>query len=488
MSDKDLVHNFGMELLRLSALKSAAYFEDVVSQWGLFDGFRKLNRKLCGNTLPFYTLDKDYYDDEINLLDIQFLVWSTMQEQFNEMEKDFVINPENPGIEIISRLILYVLEEEYETAPENETIYHCLQTAEFDDFFEFRRLLHWLYYNSYLSTNYPNRHLAELKKELSKKRIKDLPMPYDQLVYLTECNRIFTNTCTPLAVNAIDWLKEITRNTHTVKKIESIDFRPYSMYKIMENDDEIIHLLPFGENQPMLQLARNSLADSDRRSAKIFDSGKECLQSALVFFDGLWQVNGMLAYAEMDETVLASENKKNENRNRRETNQKYNYEELMKQTNGEPLVFFKDFSEWKKFWLQTFPKTSNSDEMLKGTPIIHKKNLTLFVSKKEAASILTDVAPLIKMPGNKLYNKTDAERFGIALLSGAYPVSLEMFEYLINNKLIPDVSIHSEKGAAYGNKLIQDNLWFVLRFFQPKLFARNFFEVLPDYDKLDAEK
>jgi hypothetical protein len=78
---------------------------------------------------------------------------------------------------------------------------------------------------------------------------------------------------------------------------------------------------------------------------------------------------------------------------------------------------------------------------------------------------------LIKDKNNPLYNKQDAADHAISILCGAYVCPRVFLEYLITNNLIPDARINSLKGHIYGQKLVQENLDFIVRFFQPKLFG-----------------
>jgi hypothetical protein len=291
-NDKLMAKDFGEDLFRQLALKSAAYFEDVVSQWGLFNGFRKLHLQMFGKKLPFYTLDEKYFDDEINLEDIQFLVWTTMQEHFNNNEDHRFLNPENPGMAFVSEIIFDILVDEYETAPENKRIRELLHEWEYNSFFSFRELLKWLCYNSYLSTNHAQNTLNDMKIAARNNQKKNSALTADKLIYLIESNAIFNYVCTPLSIKAIEWFRAISENKNILKKIENFDCRPFQTYKIMGGDKDIINLLPFGENKTMLQLSRESLNIFDKNSTREFQTGKEAIRVALAFFDGLWQVNG----------------------------------------------------------------------------------------------------------------------------------------------------------------------------------------------------
>ncbi|MDR2563775.1 MAG: DUF3843 family protein [Prevotellaceae bacterium] len=472
-STNSLIKDFGVERLKNFSVKAAAYFEDVVSQLGLFDGFRKINQKLYGKILPFYTFDQDYYEDDVNLQDIQFLVWTAMQEKFNEKDADFFINPENIGIELISDIIMDVLEEEYETAPENEILRNYLHEFEFSNIFELRQLLHWLYYNSYLSTNYPNRSFSETKNEIDKNQAKRLGMNLEDLFYLLENSKIFFDVCTPSAINVVEWLKKITRNAGLLNRLKEIDYRGHCAYRVLETNDKTIKISPFDESKSILQVARNSMSILDKNLAQ-FEPGKMSIKCSLVFFDGLWHINGAAFFVVINKELLDKESEKIEEKKHYKTTMEYNYTTFMKATNNKQLMFFKNFDEWKIFWLQVFPDTDRNDPMLNDVSIVNEKDFVMFISENDGTYTLPEIAAMIKMQENKYYDKVFAEDHGLAILTGAYPVSLIFIEYLINNNLIPDAGINSLRGKEHGNKLIQNNMHFIVRFFQPDLYNVQF--------------
>ena len=52
----------------------AQYVEDFASEIGLWKAFIEMNEELYDYALPFYDLS-DYYKEDLNQVDIQFLLW-----------------------------------------------------------------------------------------------------------------------------------------------------------------------------------------------------------------------------------------------------------------------------------------------------------------------------------------------------------------------------------------------------------------------------
>ena len=91
---------------RYFSLCLTAWFEDVISQVGIWTTFTAACKKRYGNWLPFYPLDENYYPDEINVEDIRFLLWHHIQ--FSSRDEGRIINPENPVIELFANVFITI--------------------------------------------------------------------------------------------------------------------------------------------------------------------------------------------------------------------------------------------------------------------------------------------------------------------------------------------------------------------------------------------
>lgn len=96
-----------------------AYFEDIISQTGIFQAFTRIHGKRFGKPLPFYTLDEDYTPGEINIEEVQFLVWHYHM-QLNNL--DIPYSPTLDTFAAIASDVMEIFETEYESAPENEKL------------------------------------------------------------------------------------------------------------------------------------------------------------------------------------------------------------------------------------------------------------------------------------------------------------------------------------------------------------------------------
>ena len=62
------------EEMKRMAIKLTLYFEDIVSEIGLWRSFVHLHQSLYGKPLPFYYTGMGYTEDEPNIYDIQYLL------------------------------------------------------------------------------------------------------------------------------------------------------------------------------------------------------------------------------------------------------------------------------------------------------------------------------------------------------------------------------------------------------------------------------
>jgi hypothetical protein len=461
-SNKLIASNFSECLWDIS-LKSAAYFEDVISGLGLFAGLRKMHEQMFGKKLPFLTLSRDYLDDEINIEDLQFLIWTIKQEASNEMDNITFFNAENPVIMMVALMIMDILEKEYETAPENEKLHYLLHKHSYNDFFEFRPLLDWLHYDSYLSMNYPNKAIENTRLEL-KKHPDNLPISKKHFMYSWKCNLIFSAVCTPLAVKAVDWWKAITVNKEILNILNAMEYRPHSYYKIKKFEDAVIKVSPILDDSETLVLDCNSF------QSKGEEKEKNAVYVALVKFKDLWQVNGFSSFANNADEILKKEKEAEKEKDKEGI--LFTYKKIMEHTENKPLVFFKTFGEWFDFWTTVFPDLPNSDDIYKTSPLKDDENLAMFVHQTIGTTIVPNIAQILKAPDNKLYDDEATENHGMSLLCGKIPIALDFLEYVIENNLLPDIKLNSLRGEEHGRQLVQNNLWFIVRFFQPELFNR----------------
>lgn len=150
MVKTELVNSFEEEETKQICIRMAAYFEDVISGTGMWRTFVNKYKSMFGKYLPFYTTDDYYYDDEVNIEDIRFLLWHYTQ-QYHGFRKGTFVSPDNPANKSTGLLIYNLFSKEWTTAPENPRMASLFsKETRYDKQEDYEKLLVWFHYDSYL--------------------------------------------------------------------------------------------------------------------------------------------------------------------------------------------------------------------------------------------------------------------------------------------------------------------------------------------------
>ena len=122
LQDSPLLADFTAEDYKDLALLFAVYLEDSISENGGWCRFRNRMKELYGKPLPFYTVQgDDYLEDEINLADIQFVIWSFMAIPQERIGDDYILfDPFDKQLLELAKQVYNWLDEVFEDAPVTE--------------------------------------------------------------------------------------------------------------------------------------------------------------------------------------------------------------------------------------------------------------------------------------------------------------------------------------------------------------------------------
>jgi hypothetical protein len=458
-TDDIAMSNGSTQTIRRLALVVAGYFEDVISSFGLFDGFRKMHRALYGKPLPFLDLGDDYLEDEINSEDVHFLIWTVYQEDRIDLlgrKKDpeiSILNIDNPVFTHLSQKIYYILSDEYETAPENEKLYDVIHGfKEQDSFLMFRMLINWLHYNSYLSMRYPLLNFENQQQSFHKENIMH---DKEALIYSTKQTLGFDSVCTPLAVKAYDWLGHITTSPFLQRICEQVEYRYLESFRILQIDDTTIKVSPVSESDVTLLIDGASLASFDKMKL----NPPSALTATLVYYNGLWNVTGFaIAHEEANPSMGFSRKKEQEHVKLCAEL----YKKAMKVTDNKQIVFLKTYEEYVDIVKRCgFELEDEQDERWR----LSIKNYLCFFHPETTSVTIPDICEYIKSPDNPLYDAEKAAQEGLSLFLTNRCAKKELVEYLIDNNLTPDIALRSMESEERGRQLFQENKGFIARFF-----------------------
>ena len=205
-----LGYSFEKEEVKEISLRLAAYFEDVISGLNIWRSFILEYKKLFDTYLPFYQVSDNYYEDEVNLEDIRFLLWHYTQ-QYHGARKGTFVSPDNQANEDSARKIYDFFCDEWTVAPENEKMQKLFAPeTRYEDETVFNNLIHWFHYNSYLFTD-SNEELTETVKAYWK--MNPMERGNDEVVILHNALAHFSKTAM-LAYTSPKWLSLIMPESH----------------------------------------------------------------------------------------------------------------------------------------------------------------------------------------------------------------------------------------------------------------------------------
>ncbi len=221
-----------------------SYLEDVISETNIWNSFINMHKELYKKKLPFYNTD-DYFDGEINVQDVSFLIWYFL----NTIQEEKFISPYNDFIVNIASRVMEILESEYEYAPENEHIksFYTINENE-NDFYIVRNLIDTILFKTYLFYTDTSKKLAELEDELIENTDED-----DNLLAYLQDNRdsfVHKNHTRLLSMKGKEWAAKILGDKYPVCNDllnMSQRIRGYFLYKGQDEDDIFIEHIASGK-------------------------------------------------------------------------------------------------------------------------------------------------------------------------------------------------------------------------------------------------
>ena len=453
------------ENIRYTSLCLAAWFEDVISQTGIWQAFTAECRKRYGAYLPFYPIKGDYFPDEINLEDIRFLLWHHIQYLCRGIS---AINPENPGIEQTAQEIYGLLAEEYETAPENERmqefLYHSAMGEE--DFFRYREILDWFHYQCYFNIE----NVAQCRDEAE--RLQDdekiTPEMAETLIYATRTSLTFKGRRNLLSLTSPEWLALIG-NAHPEHQLwGKVKARENSCYLLEKEDDEFLYVKDLcSEDEGEFKITKKSLNLSAIRSREV---GKSTLICELIYFGNAWWQCGMLLENKYDQKM--AEYVDDLTKQKEKTNEKAAFHDFIKASGGKSFVFCQSQEEISDFLLNKMDY--NLKEGLDIPRINTENGAMLMANPHTGLHIQFKLCECIKSPDNPNYNKEEAEKNAIMFIVNPDIIPYQLSCILQDEGMLPDAYLNSLQRKEYGQEFIRKNAHFLTDYFHYRCREKDF--------------
>lgn len=212
-------------LMKRIVMNITGYFQDIVSDAGLWRSFIDANRKLYGYSIPFHTIGEEYIDYELNLEDIRFLVWYNiaMLDDGNRQ-----LYPHDIRVLNLADVWFTYLEEVYEESPVPEG-YNLAMGLEFHDPEDQEKIYHlgtWLFLHSYLLTPAFAFTMQEIMSNKALIETKDLSAIQNRIEHAMS-----EDPTGPLALFIPEWLRLLIEGKLTDDKSKSKEEKIHPYYR-----------------------------------------------------------------------------------------------------------------------------------------------------------------------------------------------------------------------------------------------------------------
>lgn len=195
------------EMRKAMVLALVSYYQDIVADAGLWRSFVLMCRKLYGRPVPFYEESEDYVDSELNLIDVQFIIWYSLE---SELGFSGLVSPYDADLLRFARQACKLFDYLYADAPKPEN-FRPLAEVDLNDREQIRdifRISGWLFWNSYFMRPV-SKHVYEPDVAAEEE------LTIDET--LTDADRLqttFRQPTGPLALFVDEWLRMIVENRY----------------------------------------------------------------------------------------------------------------------------------------------------------------------------------------------------------------------------------------------------------------------------------
>lgn len=346
-----------------------SYLEDIISETNIWNSFVKIHQRLYKKQVPFYNLD-EYYEEEINLQDISFLIWYFL----NTVQEEKFISPFNDFIIEIAEKVIEVFDKTWEYALENEYLQSFYQIDENeDDFYVARNLIDTILFKTYLF--YPDTLLKLRKQEFE--IIEDDKDDENIMMFLNENrDRTLHKTHTRLlSLKGKEWSSEILENNHLLYNdflTISPRIRGFFFYKGQDDNNIFIE-----------HIASSKKFDLTKKS---FDRSDTLKEVDTILFMGIaqwkdeWWFSGVFFQQSFNPNLILDE------KNSLESRMVVNFLDHQKEDTTEmlekQLIAFKDFNKGSPI---AFISSDKIEDFIGSYTEYFNNSLNLSVQEKEEA-------------------------------------------------------------------------------------------------------
>ncbi|MDR2138103.1 MAG: DUF3843 family protein [Tannerella sp.] len=461
-----------------------AYFEDVISETGLFRIFTEQHGELYGKALPFYEVTEEYYPDEINLYDIYFLIWHSLSIWRKEDDTGMVDPFFRRGNRMTAIRELYDLyDSEFENAPQNENMRQFLRLSPRASVDEIRKRLDFLTANCYLGFIEHACFVGSLvertekalgKAEANEEGFMEILQRQEMLFYDSRVNYMFNYYFSLLAQRASEQLAHLAGVKHPLYPLlKDISIRKTGSFRFLkETETEFIV-----EHLPSLTRINLSKEYLTLESEQIIPD-RSCITMGIVKWGDVWQQMGsavMFDYSQEKEMDLPGASAFDDPEKKKSVMKEMG-EDFLQAVHGKRIAFLKGAEELCDLYgrfLDIHTRTAKEKkkaeqarlELLAEINCITKKKdefITFFINPETGIEYyFGDIITVIADPDNPFY--IPGKTCELESLFFSSDISVEFINYLIENSL---VTFTASETSGMEVSVMLDNRDFLLRYYK----------------------
>lgn len=427
------------ELKKEIAINVAIYYEDKMSNIGLWNAFVTRHQIMYHRPLPFFDVTDGLVTDDVNIQEVKLLTWLVLSRNINHGFLNPLIIGEN-----VANLIMEVLTED-DDVEVNDGLYEYIYNTDIaNDYFKLKHVLIWLR-RSYL-----------LCSPLAEERIDELNYHFfsilpnkDQGSYYAETIFTMTTEIGPLALKPHLYLADMYYRNHMMKEAGKLTNLSYCL-------QDVFHVTDANSEYAIVKDSKDETYKVKNDHPDMFYTGAYVGTSLVKYGNKDWEINGILYSTEQEEYEMIQKEKK-----QLAVPYANDYPLFMKRTNGKRLAFFKNTKQLKEWLAATMPEID--DDICKQLP---NGSQVAFISPKAGILFAPSIVHAIKCKDNPYYKKCDAQTMqketidAVANITTMHP---ELRLYLLENEMLQDGDISNIAPCDLGNIIFTENIDFIAR-------------------------
>lgn len=441
-------------VFRETAMAIAAYLEDFVSDLGVWRAMRGLYRERFGTWLPFFDCSHDdYAEDDVNIEDIQYLVWQAMMRCGQQENRMF--SPLSQYVTEASKVAYDTMLECIDCAPPATRVSTLMrQILQKDDYYAVRSLALWLSVDNKL-TSVSNARIA-LAKRTERTCGEVDHISEEQVYYLYEAMESWKKALGMTGCPASELLASIVRSSgfaNVADKLDVLKQTDRQAFKIVSHDQKNV---TFEDVQ-----GREYIVDRDSIGQELELDGMKTCVTQLVKYGDNWMQNGVgtftkdepwssgevIIHGVPDNVVQALRAK-------------------VKKARGRRVFYYKSMEEMMDSLNVSIPFRAFTDDEIEEI----EEGLVVLVSDTDDPLFVSNNADIFKDKDNPYYGTTDDDEEYLTACSlgfiSDYCVADDVAAYIQKKRLLPYARIHAAQGRRVGKALVQDNLRFLFGFYR----------------------